>query len=247
MNTGLLLPDWGGMNISGVHARVTTRISLQGASLPPYDCFNVATHVGDDPAAVEKNRAQLRGFLPDEPLWLNQVHGVRVVDAAEASIGVEADASFTHEVGKVCAVMTADCLPLLMTTENGSCVAAVHAGWRGLLSGVIEATLDRMAEPPERVLVWMGPAIGPGAFEVGDDVCTQFIHSDPCAQSAFQPHGPDKWLCDLYLLARQRLALRGVARVTGGTQCTYKNRQHFFSYRRDGVTGRMVSLIWREY
>ncbi len=252
VNAGILIPDWGGVTLPGVRSLVTTRTALQGVSASPYASFNVATHVGDDPVAVKENRARLRMMLPAEPLWLNQVHGVSVVDAAiscnENGRGVEADASFTRQPNQVCAVMTADCLPVLLATSDGACVAAIHAGWRGLLAGIIEATLDKLGEPSERVHVWLGPAIGPSAFEVGDEVRTLFIQQDVHAQHAFQPQGRevDKWLCDLYLLARQRLMRRGITHITGGNLCTYTDRQRFYSYRRDGTTGRMVSLIWRE-
>lgn len=249
MNAGMLIPDWGGVELPGVRALVTTRVSLQGVSAPPYERFNMAEHVGDDPVAVKENRARLRMLLPAEPLWLNQTHGISVVDAAVScnnGYGVEADASFTRQSGQVCAVMTADCLPLLLATSDGSCVAAVHAGWRGLLAGIIEATLDRLNEPPDRMHVWLGPAIGSSAFEVGDEVRALFMQQDRHAQHAFQPHGEGKWLCDLYLLARLRLTRRSITHVTGGDLCTYTDRDRFYSYRRDGLTGRMVSLIWRE-
>lgn len=279
MNAGILIPDWGGVVLPGVRAGVTTRVSfqkvnapsqalqslqplqlLQASGLSPdtsasaYASFNVAMHVGDDPAAVKENRARLRTMLPSEPLWLNQVHGTSVVDADLAcnddtrGYAVEADASFTRQPGQVCAVMTADCLPVLLATSDGSCVAAIHAGWRGVLAGIIEATLDRLNEPPERMHVWLGPAIGPSAFEVGDEVRTLFMEQDVHAHQAFQPQGggQGKWLCDLYLLARLRLARKGITQISGGDLCTYTDHLRFYSYRRDGATGRMVSLIWRE-
>ncbi len=246
MSGGLLIPDWGGAAPPGVRALVTLRDGLPGSSLGPYASFNLATHVGDDAMAVAANRAQLRRLLPGEPLWLDQVHGTRVVAAESASAGVAADASHASAPGLVCAVMTADCLPLLFCAEDGSVVAAAHAGWRGLADGVIEATVAAMALPPGRLLAWLGPAIGPTAFEVGDDVRATFcLHAAGAAQ-AFVAQGNGKWLCDLYALARQRLAALGVTRVSGGGWCTFSDPRRFYSYRRDGTTGRMAALIWRE-
>ena len=248
MNDGLLIPDWGGSEFAppGVRALVTTRDYPQGHSVAPYASFNLAGHVGDDPAAVAANRAQLRTLLPAEPLWLNQVHGVAVADVATASPGISADASVAHAPGQVCAVLTADCLPLLLAARDGSVVAAAHAGWRGLADGVIEATVAAMRMPGSELSVWLGPAIGPAAFEVGDEVRAAFCRHDARAAAAFVAHGAGKWLCDLYALARQRLAALGVTQVSGGGLCTYGAAQRFYSYRRDGATGRMASLIWRE-
>lgn len=249
MSGGLLVPDWGGAAIPGVRALVTTRESLQGISVAPYARFNLGTHVGDDPAAVAVNRAQLRKLLPAEPLWLNQVHGVGVVDAGSASLGVNADASYARGAGRVCAVLTADCLPLLLAAADGSVVAAVHAGWRGLADGVVESTVVAMGLAGGDLLAWLGPAIGPGAFEVGDEVRAAFCRHDAASALAFVPHGAQrsgKWLCDLYGLARLRLAALGVSRISGGDLCTHGDASRFYSYRRDGVTGRMASLIWRE-
>lgn len=253
----LLTPDWGGQAAPpGVRALVTTRLSLQGCSAPPYDNFNLALHVGDDPLAVAANRASLRHLLPAEPLWLDQVHGTTVVCADDdtvasaAGVGPAADASYARERGRVCAVLTADCLPLLLAAGDGSVVAAVHAGWRGLADGVIEATVAAMDAPLEELRVWLGPAIGPTAFEVGDEVRDAFCRHDPQAGRAFQPRdlsaATGQWVCDLYLLARQRLAAVGVRQVSGGGLCTLSDAQRFYSYRRDGKTGRMASLIWRE-
>ncbi len=246
MSDGLLIPDWDGLLIPGVQAMVTTRESLHGVSTMPYAQFNVASHVGDDPAAVAANRAQLRALLPNEPLWLNQVHGVAVVAVESATQGVSADASVARTPGAVCAVMTADCLPLLLAAEDGSAVAAAHAGWRGLADGVIEATVAALELPGDRLVAWLGPAIGPDAFEVGDEVRAAFCRCDARAASAFHPQGSGKWLCDLYTLARQRLGALGVERVFGGKFCTHRDARRFYSYRRDGPTGRMVTLIWRE-
>ncbi|OWY40311.1 hypothetical protein CEK28_06215 [Xenophilus sp. AP218F] len=236
-----LLADW------PAPARVRTLIATRagGVSQPPYASLNLGLHVGDAPQDVAANRALLRERLPAEPAWLNQVHGVAVVDAA--SVGdapPDADASFARAPGAVCAAMTADCLPVLLCDEDGSVVAAAHAGWRGLCDGVIEATVAAMGAEPRRLLAWLGPAIGPDAFEVGPEVRAAFMARDPAAAAAFSPIDDGKYLADIYLLARQRLAAQGVERVYGGDFCTVIDRARFFSYRRDGVTGRMASLIW---
>ena len=247
-----MVPDWGGARLaSGVRALVTTRDCPDGCSAAPYARFNLAQHVGDDPAAVAANRRHLRRLLPSEPLWLDQVHGTQVVAVETSAQGVVtvADASFARTPGLVCAVLTADCLPLLLCAADGSVVAAAHAGWRGLAGGVIESTVAAMALPGANLVAWLGPAIGPTAFEVGDEVRAAFCRHDPRAAEAFVAHGgrdSGKWLCDLVMLARQRLAALGVARVSGGGLCTFNEPQRFYSYRRDGVTGRMATLIWRE-
>lgn len=235
-----IVPDWPAP--ANVRALATTR--LGGASAAPFDGFNLADHVGDDPASVAANRAALRHYLPAEPAWLKQVHGNKCCDAQLAGTDNEADAAFAQAPEVVCAVLTADCLPLLLCDEAGTVVAAAHAGWRGLAGGVIESTLDALGVPGEQVLAWLGPAIGPQAFEVGDEVRAAFLAHDPAAAVAFAPHGPGKWLCDLYLLARQRLAARGVRRAWGADFCTATDQDRFYSYRRDGRTGRMASLIW---
>lgn len=242
---GLLMPDWSPWPAPArVRALVTTRHSLQGLSQAPYEHFNLGGHVGDAALAVAANRRQLRACLPAEPLWLRQVHGVHVARHGSDAPGVEADASVAWQAGQVSAILTADCLPLLLTDQAGTVVAALHAGWRGLAAGVIEATLTAMAVPAAQILAWLGPAIGPQAFEVGADVRAVFCVPDAQAAQAFVAQGQDKWLCDLYLLARQRLQAAGVQRIAGGGLCTYSDARHFYSYRRDGVTGRMASLIW---
>ena len=228
-----------------MHALSTTRQG--GVSQPPYASFNLGAHVGDDPAAVAANRALLRQQLPAEPAWLNQVHGITVVDAASvAGTPVDADASFSRTPGVVCAVMTADCLPVLFTDRAGSVVAAAHAGWRGLLAGVLEATLAAMACPAHEVLAWCGPAISRDAFEVGSEVRAAFVAHNPAAAAAFSPLPDGKWLADLPGLARQRLLAAGVPdnQCVDSELCTVIEREQFFSYRRDGSTGRMASLIW---
>ncbi len=241
-----LVPDWP----APANVRAGTTIRLGGVSVAPYDSLNLGDHVGDSANAVASNRSLLRRQcgLPAEPVWLKQVHGIEVVDAALASGVPVADASFSHQSNIVCTVMTADCLPLLLCDKAGSVVAAVHAGWRGLADGVIEATINDMGLAASGLMAWLGPAIGPGVFEVGAEVRQQFIAQDPQAADAFQPSRSSstrgRWLADIYLLARQRLAKFGVEQVCGGHYCTYTDSERFYSYRRDGVTGRMVSFIW---
>jgi hypothetical protein len=225
-----LIPDWPAP--ANVKALVTTRAH-----------GNVAHHVGDQESAVAA-RLGLRTYVPAEPAWLTQVHGTRCVAAEAAEAGTEADASVTRSRGVVCAVLTADCLPVLLCDDAGTVVAAAHAGWRGLLAGVIESAVAEMSVPGERLLAWLGPAIGPSAFEVGDEVRAAFVSLDAGAADAFvaRPHG--KWLCDLYALARRRLAAMGVTRVFGGDRCTFTEPDVFYSFRRERETGRMASLIW---
>ncbi|MEY3804558.1 MAG: hypothetical protein RL667_680, partial [Pseudomonadota bacterium] len=198
-------------------------------------------------ACVRQNRQVLRTVLPSEPVWLNQVHGVTVLDAVLVQGVADADASYTRKAKKVCVTMTADCLPVLLCDRAGTVVSAVHAGWRGLCDGVIEAAVAKMAVSPSEILAWLGPAIGPNAFEVGHEVRAQFMQYDGQAALAFKPHA-DKWLANLYVLAQQRLNALGVSQIYGGgidqAFCTYSDAQRFFSYRREAVTGRMASLIW---
>lgn len=279
MHPDWILPDWPAP--SHVRAVMTTRAG--GVSQAPYDSFNPASHVGDDPAAVAENRRILREWLPAEPLWLNQVHGTRVFEVSlpplqrgaggdlttfpsltpeksppaplckGGEITPEADASMTRLAGQVCAVLTADCLPVLFCDDKGTVVAAAHAGWRGLASGILEETVKALNVEPGRILAWMGAAIGPDSFEVGPEVREAFIARHPLAGIAFRPalpgtldETPRKWLADIAMLARIRLAAIGVERVYGGGACTFKDSRRFYSYRRDGRTGRMASLIWFE-
>jgi YfiH family protein len=223
-----------------------------GVSRPPFDSFNLAAHVDDDPADVVENRRLLRAHLPADPKWLTQVHGITVANADVLTAPVEADAAVARQTETVCAVLTADCLPVLFCNRAGSVVAAAHAGWRGLAAGVLEATVEAMHVPPERILVWLGAAIGPASFEVGDEVRQAFLEHDPLAATCFRPTGhltldfaPTTWLADIYALARLRLARIGVGDVHGGGLCTYADGERFFSYRRGARTGRMASLIWR--
>jgi hypothetical protein len=252
MTESCIVPEWNAP--PNVRALVTTRYG--GASGGAYAGLNLGDHVGDDPALVAQNRAALRAMLPAEPVWLRQVHGVAVAvaDADAVSEPVEADASVARRPGKVCAVLTADCLPLLLCDDAGTVVAAAHAGWRGLAAGVIECTVRSMGVAPASLIAYLGPAIGPAAFEVGDEVRQTFVAADPAAQQAFTRHSAlstqhsplstQKWLADIYLLARQRLQSLGVDRIHGGGYCTHNDPQRFYSYRRDGATGRMASLIW---
>ena len=235
-------PDWEAPG--SVRAISTTRVG--GGSNAPFGSLNLAEHVGDDPETVRLNRGKLAdGFgLPSEPVWLNQIHSTQVKRVNLAPVTESADASWTDKPGVVCAVMTADCLPLLLCDHTGVRVAAAHAGWRGLLNGIIESTLEALAVPGSQLLAWMGPAIGPDAFEVGDEVRQAFVAVDPGAATAFQAKGDGKWLADLYALTSRRLRAQGVDRISGGEYCTYTDSDRFFSYRRDGVTGRMASLIW---
>lgn len=240
----------------GILALCTTR--LGGVSAAPYESFNLATHVGDAPASVAANRRRLQSLVGLESAglesaipWLNQVHGSQVAYAGEAAHGLDADALWSDTPGAPCAVLTADCLPVLLCALDGSCVAAAHAGWRGLAGGVLEAVIDALPRPGRELMAWLGPAIGPGAFEVGQDVLEAFTPAagEPRAGAAIRacfapsPGRPGHYLADLYALARLRLATRGVTRVFGGGLCTYSDATRFYSYRRDGETGRMASLI----
>lgn len=236
----LIFPNWPAP--PNVKAIQTTRMG--GFSKGPYYSLNLGDHVGDDPLIVAANRQLLTQFMPTEPVWMRQVHGTQVIDIASASCLPEADAAYTHALGTVCCVMTADCLPILLCDRTGSFVAAIHAGWRGLLNGVIEATVAAMQAAPTELMAWLGPAIGPKAFEVGDDVRAAFTHMDENAHHAFAALENGKWLADIYLLARQRLQTAGVTQIYGGNFCTYSDEERFFSYRRDQATGRMASMIW---
>jgi YfiH family protein len=241
MSSDWIVPDWPAP--AKVRSLLTTRHG--GVSQGVYASLNLGDHVGDDPLAVAENRSRLVSGLDAIPLWLNQVHGIAVVDAEQAfaSPPPVADASFSHKPGLACAVMTADCLPVLLCNQSGTVVAAAHAGWRGLHAGVLERTVAAMACTGDGIIAYLGPAIGPQAFEVGDEVRAAFVDIDRQAEAAFKPLR-GKWRADIYLLARQRLSALGVSAVFGGNYCTVEDSERFFSYRRDGVTGRMVSMIW---
>lgn len=239
--TFFLEPDWPAP--PGIRAASTLRRG--GVSEDPYASLNLGAHVGDVPEWVAENRRRLRERLnlPAEPVWLNQVHGNRTI-RAEASEDRSADAAYTEESGVVCAVMTADCLPILLASRDGACIAAVHAGWKGLAGGVVESAVAAMGFAD--LLAWLGPAIGPEAFEVGGEVRAAFLENDTEFAGAFRETAGGKWLADLYRLARITLTRLGVSDIHGGSWCTYGNAADFFSYRRDRVTGRMATLIWRE-
>jgi len=256
-----IAPDWAAP--VGVQGLMTTR--LGGASVAPWDSLNLGVHVGDDPAAVLENRHRVRkeASLPSEPVWLEQVHGTSVVELDAGSTPrvastVEqlvqsprprADASITRQPGVVCAIQVADCMPVLFAARDGSVVGAAHAGWRGLASGVLSATVSAMNRPADQLVAWMGPTIGAQHFEVGADVVAAFrdtaAPTDLAAtEAAFTSRASGKWLCDLYALARLRLVALGITSISGGGWCTFGDSQRFFSYRRDGQTGRMAALVW---
>jgi len=239
-----ITPDW------PVPARVRALCTVRagGVSLPPYKSLNLGQRVGDVPAALAENLRRVQGAagLPSAPEWLQQVHGQAVVDL-DLPGPREADAAYTRTVGRVCAIQTADCLPVLFAARDGSVVGAAHAGWRGLAAGVLEETLAALtqASPPgTEFLAWLGPAISPAHFEVGQEVREAFVGPDIDAEIAFIDNARGRWQCDLYTLARRALARTGIAEIYGGEHCTYAETQRFYSYRRDGQTGRMASLIW---
>lgn len=242
-NSDLIIPNWPAP--ANIKALQTTRAG--GISLAPHYSLNLGSHVNDDPLHVAHNRQLLSQFVPNEPVWLNQVHGINVVDAANTTCAPDADASYATRKNVVCVTMTADCLPILVCDIAGTVIASIHAGWRSLCDGVIEATILTMrAKLPtetKNLMAWLGPAIGPNAFEVGAEVRAQFIAKDAKAELAFKPNG-DKWLCDIYKITTQRLNNLGVTQIYGGNRCTFTEKDQFFSFRRDGVTGRMATLIW---
>jgi YfiH family protein len=233
-----------------VHAFTTLRHGA-GVSQAPFDTFNLGNrHAadGDDPAAVERNREALIALagLPSAPHWLKQVHGVDVVRCDGVAVGEEAiaDASVTDVPGVVLAILTADCLPVVFASETGEEIGAAHAGWRGLAAGVLEATVAAMRTPADRLIAWLGPAAGPQAYEIGEEVFRTFVDRDPGAASAFVATRAGHWRVDLFAIARMRLAQAGVRRVSGGGLCTISDPQRFFSHRRDARTGRMATLVW---
>ena len=237
-----IVPDWPAP--PNVKALITTRNG--GISTGAFESFNLGLRVGDDARSVAANRVKLRTFLPQEPKWLSQAHGVTVVDADAVDAARQADASIARRRGTVCAITIADCLPLLITDRAGTLVAAVHGGWRGIAGGIIENAVRETQVVPHGLLAYLGPAIGPQAFEVGADVRDAFLARDRTTEAAFAPGPPGKWLADIYALARLALARVGVTRIYGGGLCTVSDARRFFSYRRDRTTGRMAALIWRE-
>ena len=266
-----LVPDWPAP--ANIHAATTLRTG--GVSLGTFSSLNPATHVSDDNERVRQNRQIIRAMLdlPAEPVWLEQIHSNRAVKAVKTVLLEQADASYSNESGVVCAVMTADCLPLLVCSVDGTQIAAIHAGWRGLLAGVITNTVVAMQIPHSPpflkgevnqfysadlgsplckrgasadLLVWLGPAIGPDCFEVGPEVREAFLEKSASFNDAFKQQSNGKWLADIYQLARIELAALGIVNVYGGTHCTFTEQERFYSYRRESQTGRMATLIWRE-
>jgi hypothetical protein len=217
-----------------------------GVSAAPYESLNLGTNVGDFPAAVAENRRRLRmaAQLPAEPAWLAQVHGTKIKDLDVPDAAAAADGAVSRRPGRVCAILAADCLPVLFAAESGDAVAAAHAGWRGLAGGVLEATVRALGVAPRTLLAWFGPAIGPRHFEIGPEVRDELLRGDPDAHGAFEANARGRFMADLSALARRRLARLGVERVYGGTECTHSHPDKYFSHRRDGPTGRQATLIW---
>jgi len=242
MSVAWLTPQWPAPAV--VHALSTERGG--GGSAAPYVSLNLASHVGDAAAAVAENRRRLRiaAELPAEPSWLTQIHGTRIADLDVVGPAGPADGALTRRHGRVCAILTADCLPVLFAEDSGAAIAAAHAGWRGLAGGVLEATVRALAVAPPTLLVWLGPAIGPKHFEIGPEVRDELLRGDPGAHAAFEVNARGRYLADLSALARRRLERLGIERIYGGGECTYTDGDRYFSYRRDGETGRQATLIW---
>jgi YfiH family protein len=239
----VITPDW--PEPPGVRSAFTLRTG--GVSVAPYDSLNVGAGIGDFPEAIAENRRRVREKLglPSEPVWLEQVHGTDVVELG-STVAPTGDASVARGAGYVCAIRVADCMPVLFAARDGSAVAAAHAGWRGLAGGVLEATVRRLGLPASQLIAWMGPAIGPAHFEVGDEVRAAFTATDLDAEPAFVANARGRWQCDLYALARRRLTAIGISGIYGGGWCTFAEAERFFSYRRSGQCGRMAALIWTE-
>ncbi|MGH8267980.1 MAG: peptidoglycan editing factor PgeF [Steroidobacteraceae bacterium] len=242
-----IAPRWAAPR--AVHAHFTLRGG--GVSAAPFASLNLGAQVGDRPAAVTENRQRVRARLqlPADPVWLEQVHGTRVVELegeVPAAAPAPADAVITRRAGVVCAVQVADCMPVLFAARDASAVAVAHAGWRGLAAGVLQATVARLGVAPAQLSAWLGPAISARHFEVGDEVRAAFLARDPGAADAFTPNARARWQCDLVALARRELGALGVGEVCGGDWCTYADPARFFSFRRDGRCGRMAALIWLE-
>ena len=242
----LLAVDWR----APANVRAVCTMRAGGVSIGPYASLNLADHVDDDPQALASNRARLRSALrlPREPIWLRQVHGIEVFDADAVATASgsppQADAAVTREPGPVLAVLVADCMPVLLCRRDGRGVAIAHAGWRGLAAGVVEAAVQALGAEAGQVMAWLGPAIGPAQFEVGDEVRAAFCARTASANAAFARNERGRWQCDLHALATQRLQAAGVTSVFGERLCTYRKRERFFSFRRDRVTGRFAALIW---
>ena len=243
-SASIIMPDWPAP--AKVKAASTTR--LGGVSRGVFESFNLGDHVGDDLICVENNRQLLQDQLglTIEPVWLKQIHGNTVIDAAQSLQKTAADAAYAQQENVVCAVMTADCLPILLCDQQATCVAAIHGGWRGLANGIIANTvnyLNTFCEPSD-LMAWLGPAIGPDVFEVGDEVRSAFIALDNDNEECFRPSPQGRWLADIYALAKLQLQHFGIEKIYGGGYCTVNNEECFFSYRRDGQCGRMANLIW---
>lgn len=242
----MLYPDWPAPAL--VKTLVTTR--LNGVSLGPWDSLNLAAHVGDKPEAVAENRSRLQAFVGANKRfqWLNQTHSIDVVRASRGGEVPDADASYTQEKNLICTVLTADCLPVFFCDRQGTQVAVAHAGWKGLGAGILEATRACFAVAPEDILVWLGPAIGPASFEVGEDVRQFFLahYPDLPVDQCYVEAGQNTWHMDMYASARYILQQQKITAVYGGGLCTYADPARFFSYRRDAVCGRMASCIWLE-
>ena len=240
--TDFIYPHWPAP--AHIKALVTTRYG--GVSAAPFDSLNLGDHVNDNPLKVEQNRHILaqRATLPESPRWLSQTHGCKVIDSLLWTSGKQADGIISNTINHVCPILTADCLPILLCNQQGDTVAAIHAGWRGLANGIVERAIANFSGSTKDILVWLGPAIGPEQFEVGQDVVNAFVHHDVLAKQAFRQTDDTHYMADIYLLARQRLNALGVSEIYGGQFCTVNDPERFFSYRRDQATGRMASLIW---
>lgn len=240
----VITPSWSVLP----QVRALSTLRTGGVSAAPYDSLNLGDHVNDDVSLVARNRARLARAhaLPGPVRWLDQVHGINVARGAALARRPSADASVTTTPGEVLAILTADCLPVLLARRDGQGVGAAHAGWRSLAGGVLEHTLGALGGAGADYVAWLGPAIGPAAFEVGAEVRDVFVAHDPQAAAAFQRKPNGRWFADLYQLARQRLNALGVTAIEGGQYCTYGDPERFFSYRRDGQCGRMATLVWIE-
>lgn len=242
MTNSLIYPDWPAPD----NIKAVSSARIGGFSAPPYNSFNLGSHVGDDPETVNKNRHYLAELaqLPESPRWLQQQHGTQLINSRDWQADIQADAIFSHTVNHVCTIMTADCLPILLCNKQGDFIAAIHAGWRSLAAGIINKTIARFNCDPQDIIAWLGPAIGPTQFEVGLDVYATFIRHSSQASQAFQQTDATHYLADIYCLAKQYLTACDVTAIFGGNFCTVTDSERFFSYRRDGITGRMASLIW---
>ena len=242
MTSPFILPDWPAP--PSVHSLCTTRHG--GVSTSPYTSFNLGQHVGDDPATVEANRQRLIALasLPEPPRWLTQVHANKVITSQNWSTGTHADGLFSCTDHHVCSILTADCLPILLCNTQGTEICALHAGWRSLAQNIIAKACQHFKTDMTQLMAWLGPAIGPQHFEVGPDVYQAFCDHSDIAHLAFKQQDKQHYLADLYQLARQHLTQLGITAIYGGSYCTYQHDTQFFSYRRQGVTGRMASLIW---